>query len=487
MATRNKKSPAKRKLTHTGVRATSGTSNVDQLRRSVMSCMLWESEFYESGETIATRIEKLAAKVDPEDLAAIAYEARTHHNLRHIPLFLLRQLVKTGAGRDDALVSNAIAKTIQRADEMGELLALYKGKDKKLKLSKQLQQGLAKAFLKFDEFQLAKWNRADAAFRIRDVLFLAHPEPKNKTQAKLFQRVAKDELKVPDTWEVALSGGADKYATFTRLLEDGELGYFALLRNLRNMEQAGVDTKLVNDAIRARKNGAWRILPFRFTAAARAAPRFERALDDALCANVEAMPSLPGKTIVLVDVSPSMKEKLSGKSDLTRRDAACTLASIINADDLKVYSFSNALKEVVPMRRGMAGIEAILKSQASNGTKLGYALREAERLNPDFTRMIVITDEQSQDHVVLPGLGQHQHAYMLNVASNRNGVGQKNGWTQIDGFSESVLKYIAAAEGLYEPEADEDVVKVKAKRSPAKRKVTVTKPKAKAKRRRVLD
>ena len=45
----------------------------------------------------------------------------------------------------------------------------------------------------------------------------------------------------------------------------------ALLRNLRNMDQAGVDQKLVEGAILARKGGAQRVLPFRFIAAARAA------------------------------------------------------------------------------------------------------------------------------------------------------------------------------------------------------------------------
>jgi len=452
MARTNKtKSARKPVFTHEGAKAVGTLTAVEQLRRSVMSCMLFEGEFYEDGKSIADRILTLAKKVKPEELAQIAIEARTEHNLRHVPLVLLTALVKTGKGRQDGLVANTIAQTLRRADELGELLAVYKKMNggKRVPLAKQLQKGLAQAFVKFDEYQLGKYNKAkgEVDYTLKDVLFLSHAEPVNREQARLWKRLVKDKIKTPDTWEVALSGGADKGEAFTRLIEEDKLGYFALLRNLRNMAEAGVNTSLVNKAIKARKNGADRILPFRFTAAARAAPQFERAIDDALCANIEAMPALPGKTLVLVDVSGSMDSKLSGKSDLSRADAAATLAAVINAEELVVFSFSNRLVQTKG-RRGMAGVEEILKSQQHGGTALGEAVRKAKELHPDFDRIIVLSDEQSQDIVRSPvTVRGDQRAYMINVASSQNGVGYRNGWTHIDGFSESVLKYIAMVEG----------------------------------------
>lgn len=462
MATKNRKTPTPRKRTHEGAPAVN-TGVTEQLRRSVMSCLLWEDEFYENGQKISDRIADLAQQVNPKELADIAFEARTQHNLRHVPLLLLYTLTKTGAGVP-GLVAGALARTIQRADEMGEFLAIYKEKSKgKMKLSAQTKKGLAAAFAKFDEYQLAKYDRDTAAFKIRDVMFLVRPNPVDavdpvakttrqfnkevKARKALHERVAERKLETPDTWEVALSSGADKKETFERLIREGNLGYFALLRNLRNMEQAGVDTKLVNDAIRARKNGAHRILPFRFTAAARAAPRFERALDDALCANIEAMPALPGTTVVLVDVSGSMDVKLSGKSDLTRMDAAATLAAVVNAEDLRVFTFSNNVVET-KARRGMAGVEEIVRSQPHGGTRLGAAVEEIKR-KVNFDRLIVISDEQAHDIVRSPiAVKGEQTAYMINVASAQNGVGYRNGWVHIDGFSEAVLKFVAANEGL---------------------------------------
>jgi len=39
------------------------------LRRSVLSCLLWENEFYEDGQAIADRIMALAVDVAPEMVA----------------------------------------------------------------------------------------------------------------------------------------------------------------------------------------------------------------------------------------------------------------------------------------------------------------------------------------------------------------------------------------------------------------------------------
>jgi hypothetical protein len=398
-----------------------------QLRRSVLSCLLWEREFYESGEKIADRIMRLARDASKDEIMALAVEARSDFHLRHVPLILLCALIeKGGAG-----VAKAIADTIQRPDEMTELLAIY-WRDGKRPLSKQLQRGLAQAMGKFDEYALAK-NDKDGPVRLRDVLFLSHAKPVDEARVALYKRLADRALVTPDTWEVGLSAGGDKRETWTRLLTEGKLGYLALLRNLRGMAEVGVDTALVRDAIIARK-GAHRVLPFRYVAAARACPQMEPWVDQALIEAVAATPPMMGKTIVLVDVSASMEAKLSDKSDMSRLDAACTLASVINGDR-RVFSFSYEVKEV-PARSGMAGVDAIRKSQPHGMTYLGKAVTQINAMPHD--RLIVITDEQSHDRVPDPVA---KHAYMINVASAQNGVGY-GPWTHIDGFSEAVLRFI---------------------------------------------
>lgn len=408
---------------------------IEQLRRSVLACFLFENEFYEDGVSIKDRIMAQAALVSPLQLSELAIETRTEHNLRHVSLLLTLALVKHGEGK---LVSETIYKVIQRADELSELLAMYWAGGKR-PIAKQLKVGLARAFTKFDAYQLAKYDR-EREIRLRDVLFMVHPEPKDDVQATNWNRLVGGTLPTPDTWETNLSGGADKKETFEHLIRDNNLGYLALLRNLRNMEQAGCDLALVREAILARK-GAQRVLPFRYTAAARHTPVFEPALDKALQAAIRELPVLAGTTIVLVDVSGSMDAKLSEKSDLTRADAAATLAAVVNAETLRVFSFSDGTVEV-PARRGMAGVDAVLRSQPHRSTALAEAVAYINRLPHD--RLIVITDEQATSSRRVPD-PVAQHAYMINVASNRNGVGYGK-WTHIDGFSERVLHWIAEVE-----------------------------------------
>lgn len=425
--------------THEGAPAVRMTPE-QALRRSVMSCFLWEREFYEDGQTIAARILTLCEQVSPAVIANLAIETRSKANLRHVPLLLLSALAKRGTG--NSIVSEAIKETIQRADELAEFLAVYAhangvSPDKvKPKLSNQVRKGLAMAFRKFNAYDLAKYNR-DGAVKLRDALFLCHAKPSGPEQAEIWKQLIDGTLPAPDTWEVALSAGSDKKATWERLLKEGKLGYLALLRNLRNMDAVGVDDELVKEAILARK-GAHRVLPFRYVAAARACPRMEPTLDKALVAAISAMEPFKGKTAVLVDVSGSMDDRLSGKSDLKRIDAAAALASIIPGN-VRMFSFSRNVVEVPP-RIGMAGVDAIIRSQSHGGTELGGAVHVINEKVP-YDRLIVITDEQSNDRVMDPkGRG-----YMINVASAKNGVGYGK-WVHIDGFSENVLKFIAEYE-----------------------------------------
>jgi len=225
----------------------------------------------------------------------------------------------------------------------------------------------------------------------------------------------------------------------------------AILRNLRNIQDAGVSSEhmaKIKEALSSPEwaNGARRVLPFRYIAAARAAPQLEPWIDKALCASIAEMQPLAGHTGVLVDVSGSMDMQLSAKSDMKRVDAAAALASVINSSNLTVGTFSNGLA-IVPPRRGMAGVDAVIKSQPHQGTYLGRAVAGFEQMalesKQPFDRLIVITDEQSHDPVGSP---KSRLSYMINVASAKNGVGYRNGWTHIDGFSEGVIKYIHAIE-----------------------------------------
>lgn len=438
----NTKSAAPAAYTHEGAVA-ARTSVRNQLRRAVMSCLLYEGQFYENGVDIAARITELVKANKPEDVAAIAVEAREKMKLRHVPLLLACEMSRYPEHR--RLVIQTLEKVVQRPDELAEVLAIYWRNGGRRPVSNPIKRGLARAFTRFDEFSLSRYN-TDADITLRDVMFICHPKPKDKAQARLWKRLVDGKLKTAGTWETELSAGADKKATFERLIKEEKLGALALLRNLRGMTEAGVDRDVIVAGLRTMK--VEKILPYRFIAAAQYAPQFEPQLEEAMFRCLEGAEPLPGLTQLLVDVSGSMDHALSGKSDLTRIDAACGLAILLReiCEDVQIYTFSRETV-TVPPRRGFALRDAIKASQPHTATHLGSAL-DALKYGAGATRLVVISDEQSADKVGAP----QTRGYMLNVASYQNGVGYGR-WNHIDGFSESCVRFISELE---RGEQDED-------------------------------
>lgn len=426
--------------THEGAKGRAFTPE-QELRRAVMSCMLWEDQFYESGVSIAERIATLVPLVEPETVAAIATSAREDMKLRHAPLLLVREMARHEGHK--ALVAATLERIVQRPDELTEFLAIYWAdvlgpmqQRKRAAVSAQVKKGLARALTKFDAYQLAKYDR-DGAVRIRDVLFLTHAKPKDAAQEKIWKQLVDGTLAAPDTWEVSLSGGADKRETFERLIAERKLGALALLRNLRGMLAAGVKKGAIAKALEDMRTD--RVLPYRFISAAHYAPDLEKELEHAMFRAIEGHEKLAGKTRLLVDVSGSMDSAISARSEMRRLDAACGLAVLAReiCEDVEIFTFSNDVKKV-PIRRGFALRDAIVHSQPHGGTELGKAIAQVDQKG---ARLIVFTDEQAHDVVPAPkGVG-----YMVNVASYQHGVGH-GPWRRIDGFSEKILDWIISVE-----------------------------------------
>lgn len=445
-----------------------------ELRRTLMSCMLFESSFYESGESIADRLAALVPQVDPAKVAGMAIEARTNMKLRHAPLLIVREMArhKTHA----PFVAGTLYEVIQRADELAEFCAIWQLTEKKplaKSLSKQAKVGLARAFQKFGAYDLAKYNR-DGAVRLRDVLFLSHAKPKDAKQADDWMRLTENycecgekldspnhaghektvaKLPIPDTWETNLSKlgeepgqtpeqkRAAKKEAWTRLLTEKKMGALAVLRNLRNFKEAGVDEATIFAALAEMKTE--RVLPYRFIAAARYAPQWESQIEIPMLKCLEEREKLPGKTVLVVDVSGSMSGTLSDKSEMTRKDAASGLAILARelCESVAVYAFASTYKRI-PDRHGFALRDAVQAESLGGGTELGRAIEYIRANEKDVDRVMAITDEQIADRLGPPPA---KIGYIINVASYQNGVGYGD-WVKIDGFSEAIFDYIMESE-----------------------------------------
>jgi 60 kDa SS-A/Ro ribonucleoprotein len=376
-----------------------------------------QNKFYESSDDTLARLRKLIKKCQPMFVAQLAIYARTKMYLRSVPLVLVVEMCKAGFGSD--LIECTTRQVIQRADELTEILAYYSqannrtGTKKLNKLHNGLKRGIASAFGKFDEYQFAKYNR-DGEIKLRDVMFLTHPKPEEKREF-LYKKIADNKLETPDTWEVKLSknDGRSKKSKWEELIKTDALGYMALMRNLRNMLEAGVSMgpaleKLTNREAILRS----RQFPFRFLSAYEAIKDVSDfnvrdvmgALETAILTSVENIKGFNKETKVFVvsDVSGSMQGKVSQYSSVQTLDIGLILGMLLQykCDKVMTGIFADRFKLCnLPKTNVLANIENLHNyisevGGSTNGwTVLDYLIKN--KIMAD--KVMIFTDCQMWD------------------------------------------------------------------------------------------
>lgn len=451
MAKTNVRASEVNAVTHEGGSGVKETPE-KELTRGVSNLLLFEDTFYEKGKDVAARLSVLCDQVSIPFICDLAVRARGDLKLRHAPLWLMVQaLRKRGTPEERNRVGQTISDVIQRADELAEILAIYwKVNGKDASVPRQLKAGIAKAFPKFNEYQLGKYN-SDGAVKLRDALFLSHAKPTNQEMADLWKRLIDGKMAIPWTWETELSAGKDKKETFTKLIKENKLGYMALLRNLRNMEESGVEKQLVRNAIITGATGS-RALPFRFISAAKHAPGYADVLSDAMDLALKDAEKLLGNTAIVIDCSGSMDARLSGKSEVSYREAGASLGVICRGitPDARTFAFGDRCAEVKNLK-GLGLVDAVCSPQTQNwtgcGTNIPDAVKTVLTKFPNVERIILITDCQSYGSQI--SLPKGVRGYYLNVASYEVTMPKKGGqWVELNGWSERLVDWIREEERL---------------------------------------
>ena len=339
-----------------------------ELYTAVVTASLGDTSYEKQDERVE-RICQLIGKVSPEFVARLAIYTRTQMNLRSVTLLLLVELAKVHNGDD--LVARAVEKTVLRADEIMELLMCYQWRNpsddprKKLgKLSRQIQNGLQRAFNRFDEYQFAKYDRDNLEVKLRDALFLIHPKAKDEQQQALFDKIVNRELEVPYTWETELSAlGQQQFESeeqkkeafrdkWEELVGSRKLGYMAMMRNLRNMLQADVSLPQIMDVANRLSNAEQvansKQLPFRYLSAYREIeqvnsvhiPMLMNALEAAVKCSAANIEGFDENTRVLLasDVSGSMRHPVSPRSTVENYDIGILLSMLLRSRCKQVVS-----------------------------------------------------------------------------------------------------------------------------------------------------
>jgi hypothetical protein len=414
---------------------------VARFKRLISCAMLGENQFYVDGADLMQQIASLSVQLPPHAVMLEAENARTNLGLRHTPLFLLCCLAaRKDRGDIQTAVKDYTKEILRTPRDAMDLIALYfSGKRKPL--PHFFKKAIAEKFNEWTPYQIAKYaTLRNVAVRLRDVMFLTHPKAANDEQQALFKALADDTLQAPGTWESRISQAlANKRAVWEDMLAKRQLGALALVRNLRNMNTVGVDPRMIRQAIAVtRATDVW---PWQALSAAQQAPNFSDDLTDLMVRSTEKAPRIAGKTRILVDVSGSMNNSLSARGTMTRMDAATGLAAILRevCDDVEIASFSNEVKFLTDLPRGVRLAAAISGSQRHAGTQLGRAIGTAVKRG-DTDRLIIITDEQSQDRITteIPF-----PTYIINVASYQRGVDFGQHVTRINGWSGGVVNWLS--------------------------------------------
>jgi hypothetical protein len=431
-----------------------------ELFQLAVSNMVGEKTFYEKADDRDARFAALVRKVavkDPAWMLGFLRFLRGTANMRTASIVAAAEAVKArldakapsvpayevpGHSTDRGIDRVMIDAALQRADEPGELLAYWLANHGR-NVPKPVKRGLGDAATRlYNEYSLMKYDTASHGVRFADVLDLTHPTPATPAQGALFkyaldrrhgrdvdinaetlpmvwenaivrERVAEgvtgvlldsDILKHAGmTWEDALSlagSKVDKAKLWEAMIPN--MGIMALIRNLRNFDEAGVSdvaaAKVISRLIDPEQVEKSRQLPFRFYTAYTAAPsdRWKHALGVALdlaCANV---PALPGRTLVLIDTSASMTNcTISEKSQVTAAQAAAVLGMVLAkrcGADVWGWASGQFKHDLVKGQTAMQGVTSFLArtGEAGHGTDIAGALR----LFKGHDRVFLLSDMQ---------------------------------------------------------------------------------------------
>ncbi len=407
-----------------------------------------ENTFYEKGAVRDRRYADLVhtvAATDPQWIGRLLRWLRTDANMRSASLVGALEAAKAMLAADIPGARPIVNSVLQRADEPGEALAYWTATYGRA-VPKPVKRGIADAVARlYTQRSLLKYDTASHGFRFADVIDLVHPVPAadKPWQGDLFahaldrrhghdtdvraslrmlaanvalRRATADDPSVlldPEmlaaagmTWEDVLSQAGstlDKARLWTALIPS--MGYMALLRNLRNFDEAGVSDEVATQVAAKLSDPAEvarsRQFPYRFLAAYEQARslRWGPALDRALQLSLANLPALPGGSLILVDTSASMSSGgFSARSTMSPVKAAAVFGVALAArgEQVDLYGFADGVFRH-QVAKGASVIREIDRFIARVG-EVGHGTRIAESIKATLRgqdRVFVISDMQT--------------------------------------------------------------------------------------------
>jgi hypothetical protein len=417
--------------------------------------MVGEDTFYEPKGARDKRFRDLVHKAtadDPDWVARFVPYLRREMNMRSASVVMAVESALARLGRvpgvrvevsSKVTVRQLVASALDRADEPAEAIAYWRSRTGKRSVPGGVQRGIADATARlFSERAALKYDGVNRAWRMIDVVAVVKPKPTGPWQADLFDfladkrwsrpevrtserlktvtahtasKVANKELRRAElisspsliksagvTWEELSSLGPMDKAAWEAMIPS--MGYMALLRNLRNFDEQKVSdkvasivsAKLADPAEVARS----RQFPYRFLSAYREAPslRWAYPLEQALACSTAAIPTMPGKTLILVDTSASMQSPVSGNSKMSHVSVGALIGTALAYRGAEVDFIGYAtgwFKFLITPGSSMLKDIELFCAQVG---RVGHGTNTIEALKATYNgqdRVIIVTDGQA--------------------------------------------------------------------------------------------
>ncbi len=371
-----------------------------------------QDQYYRSGDQAQKELIALLPQVSPEFAAKAALYARTVFGMRSISHILAVELAKYAGGK--VWAKAFYEKIAYRPDDMMEVIAYYFSKGGKT-LPNALKKGFAKAFDRFDAYQLAKYRAEGRDLKLIDVVNLVHPIPTERN-ADAIKALVEGTLKNSQTWEAKLSMAGQeavneeekeerKAEAWAELLRSKKLGYFALLRNLRNIAEQAPEwiDEAAAQLCQPHSIAKSLVLPFRYLAAfdaikgleTSAFRRLSEALNRAMELALRNVPRFEGSSLIVLDDSGSMTSgTVKGQNRSPIQIGALFAAALYKSNpQADLMAFSDTARYL----RCNAGdtlqsLSNSLMAQArAAGTDFHSIFRTANRA---YDRIIILSDMQ---------------------------------------------------------------------------------------------
>lgn len=364
-----------------------------------------QEQFYSTASEQEKKMQYLLLSVDKKFAAKASIYARNEYGMRTISHIVAGEIASLVKG--ETWTKNYFEKVVRRPDDITEILSYYTENYGKT-IPNSLKKGFGKAFLNFDAYQLSKYSGKHNAISLVDALRLVHPRPETDESKELLRKFVYNELAPAKTWETGLTQAGQKAdseeqkkelktAVWKELLEENRLGYFALLRNVRNiMTQAPEMIDLMCERLVDRKAiKKSLVMPFRFQTAFNEVRSMKvgktanvlESIAKAVDISLENVPVYDGRTLIAVDCSGSMTGR---PIEIASLFAAALYKS--NDSDIMLFAEDARYENFLRSDSALTISHEIKKRANYGGTNFSSIFQKA---NSQYDRIIILSDMQS--------------------------------------------------------------------------------------------